>query len=142
MSKTSKFIFGAFLGAIATALLTPITGKKTRQKLQKTAKKVKTDKRISEVLDKSLEIFEKAKNSAENKIKEQTKARGIKYTHLLNKKIKKVAICGGSGSFLINSAKFNQDFNHPKIDPTINQIIAFNIAKYVSLSIIQSATII
>ena len=29
----------------------------------------------------------------------------IKHTRLLNKKIKKVAVCGGSGSFLINQAK-------------------------------------
>ena len=40
-----------------------------------------------------------------NNIKNITKAQGIKYTNLLNKKIKKVAICGGSGAFLINTAK-------------------------------------
>ncbi|OYT12462.1 MAG: Nif3-like dinuclear metal center hexameric protein [Bacteroidetes bacterium 4572_112] len=40
-----------------------------------------------------------------NSIKNITKAQGIKYTNLLNKKIKKVAICGGSGAFLINTAK-------------------------------------
>lgn len=39
------------------------------------------------------------------KLKLIFKTDSIKHTELLNKKIKKVAICGGSGSFLIQSAK-------------------------------------
>ncbi len=35
------------------------------------------------------------------------KAKNIKYTHSFKNKIKKVAICGGSGSFLLNAAKAN-----------------------------------
>lgn len=37
-------------------------------------------------------------------LKETFKAEGIRYTPLLNKKVQKVAICGGSGSFLLNDA--------------------------------------
>lgn len=37
-------------------------------------------------------------------LKTTFKADGIRYTPLLNKKIQKVAICGGSGSFLLNDA--------------------------------------
>jgi len=40
-----------------------------------------------------------------NRVKQITNAKGIKYTSLLNRKIKKVAICGGSGAFLISRAK-------------------------------------
>jgi len=44
------------------------------------------------------------------KVKEITKINTIKHSKLRNKKINKVAICGGSGSFLINSAsKQNAD---------------------------------
>ena len=39
------------------------------------------------------------------KMKETFKTDSIRHTKFLKKKIKKVAICGGSGSFLINSAK-------------------------------------
>lgn len=38
------------------------------------------------------------------KIKEIFKAESIRYTNLLNKKIRKVAVCGGSGSFLLKDA--------------------------------------
>ncbi len=38
-------------------------------------------------------------------IKKVTGTGCIKHSHLLGKKIKKVAVCGGSGSFLINDAK-------------------------------------
>jgi dinuclear metal center YbgI/SA1388 family protein len=37
-------------------------------------------------------------------LKNQFKLQVIKHTHLLNKKIKKVALCGGAGSFLIKNA--------------------------------------
>lgn len=39
-----------------------------------------------------------------NHLKETFDANGVRYSPLLNKKIKKVAICGGSGSFLIKKA--------------------------------------
>ena len=40
-----------------------------------------------------------------NKLQKQAKAEGVRYTKLRNKNIKKVALCGGSGAFLINKAK-------------------------------------
>jgi len=40
-----------------------------------------------------------------NHLKSKFHLKAIKHTRLLNKKIKKVAVCGGSGSFLINQAK-------------------------------------
>ena len=39
------------------------------------------------------------------KVKKITSAKGIKHTYFLKKKVKKIAICGGSGAFLINKAK-------------------------------------
>ncbi|MBN1250714.1 MAG: Nif3-like dinuclear metal center hexameric protein [Bacteroidales bacterium] len=39
-----------------------------------------------------------------NKIKEIFNAQSIKHTKFLNKRIKKVALCGGSGSFLLKNA--------------------------------------
>ncbi len=41
------------------------------------------------------------------KLKNIFKTESIRHTAFLNKKIKKVAICGGSGSFLIHSAKLS-----------------------------------
>lgn len=38
-------------------------------------------------------------------IKKEFNLQTIRYTPLLNKKVKKVALCGGAGSFLINTAK-------------------------------------
>ncbi|MCO6499704.1 MAG: Nif3-like dinuclear metal center hexameric protein [Vicingus serpentipes] len=44
------------------------------------------------------------------RLKSDLKTDGIRYTSLRNKKIKKVALCGGSGSFLLNDAmKANAD---------------------------------
>jgi hypothetical protein len=40
-----------------------------------------------------------------NILKEKFNLSIIRHTPLLNKKIKKVAVCGGAGSFLINAAK-------------------------------------
>jgi len=40
-----------------------------------------------------------------HKLQKHTKAEGIRYTKLRNKNIKKVALCGGSGAFLIHKAK-------------------------------------
>ncbi len=39
-----------------------------------------------------------------NRIKDIFNAKSIRYTNFLNKKIKKVAVCGGSGSYLLNNA--------------------------------------
>ena len=37
-------------------------------------------------------------------VKEKMGASCIKYTHLLGKKVKKVAVCGGAGGFLLSNA--------------------------------------
>ncbi|MBU8892692.1 MAG: Nif3-like dinuclear metal center hexameric protein [Bacteroidales bacterium] len=39
-----------------------------------------------------------------NRLKEVFSAKGVRYTKLLNKPIRRVAICGGSGSFLLKNA--------------------------------------
>ena len=38
------------------------------------------------------------------KVKKTFNTGAIKYTKLLNKQVKRVAVCGGSGSFLLNDA--------------------------------------
>jgi hypothetical protein len=51
--------------------------------------------------------LEKTENEIDflHKLKNITSAEGIRYTKLRNKNIKKVALCGGSGAFLIHKAK-------------------------------------
>ena len=45
-----------------------------------------------------------------NKVKETFNCKFVKHTNLLNKPVKKVAFCGGSGSFLIkNAISLNSD---------------------------------
>jgi len=66
-----KFLFGAMLGAAAAALLTPVAGKKTRQKLSKTAKKVREDEMVSQIVEKGEEVFDKVKDVVETKTKKQ-----------------------------------------------------------------------
>ncbi|PIQ78445.1 MAG: hypothetical protein CO042_03550 [Parcubacteria group bacterium CG_4_9_14_0_2_um_filter_41_8] len=66
MAKSGKFLFGALLGATAAALLTPFAGKKARQKLSKTAKKVTEDERVSGLIEKGEQVFDKAKKSAQD----------------------------------------------------------------------------
>lgn len=45
-----------------------------------------------------------AENEFLKRLKTVFKAGCIRYTHLLNKSVKKVAVCGGSGSFLLQNA--------------------------------------
>ncbi len=40
-------------------------------------------------------------------LKENFKTGAIKHTSFLHKKIKKIALCGGAGSFLISAAKYS-----------------------------------
>lgn len=68
-----KFFFGALLGAAAAALLTPVAGKKARQKLQKTAQKVKQDDTVSQVMEKGSQVFDKVKQEAEQRMKKAKK---------------------------------------------------------------------
>ena len=72
-------------------------------------------------------------------LKKQFKANGIRYTKLLNNKIKKVAICGGSGSFLLKYAIkqkadifITADFKYHQFFEAENQILIADIGHYES----------
>ena len=63
----------------------------------------------------------------------------IRYTKLVRKTIKKVAVCGGSGSFLLNNAKsvgadifITADFKYHEFFNAENDIIIADIGHYES----------
>ncbi len=67
------------------------------------------------------------------------KAEGIRYTALRNKKVKKVAICGGSGSFLLGNAIANgadmfitADFKYHQFFDAEGKIVIADIGHYES----------
>ena len=73
------------------------------------------------------------------KLKTTFNADGIRYTNLLKKKIKKVAVCGGSGSFLLNNAiaqnadiLVTSDFKYHQFFDANNQILIADIGHYES----------
>ena len=72
-------------------------------------------------------------------LKERMKAEGIRYTTLRGKNIKRVAICGGSGSFLLENAVKNcadifvtADFKYHQFFDAENRIIIADIGHYES----------
>lgn len=72
-------------------------------------------------------------------LKDKMNANGIRYTALLNKKIKKVALCGGSGSFLLEDAVKNEadifvtaDFKYHQFFDAENRIVIADIGHYES----------
>jgi dinuclear metal center YbgI/SA1388 family protein len=72
-------------------------------------------------------------------IKEVFGAKGIRFTNFLGKKVKKVALCGGSGSFLLNdaiSAKadvfITGDFKYHQFFDAENKIVIADIGHYES----------
>jgi dinuclear metal center YbgI/SA1388 family protein len=72
-------------------------------------------------------------------LKDKMKAGVVRYTALTTDKIKTVAICGGSGSFLLNAAISNQadvfvtaDFKYHQFFDADNQIIIADIGHYES----------
>ncbi|MEI6488668.1 MAG: Nif3-like dinuclear metal center hexameric protein [Bacteroidota bacterium] len=72
-------------------------------------------------------------------VKEKMHAHGIRYTALRNKLIKKVAICGGSGSFLLEDAIkagadifVSADFKYHQFFDAENRIIIADIGHYES----------
>ncbi len=74
-----------------------------------------------------------------NLLKETMKAKGIRYTALKNKKIKTVAVCGGSGSFLLNDAIksgadifVTADFKYHQFFDAENRIIIADIGHFES----------
>jgi len=72
-------------------------------------------------------------------IKVQMQANGIRYTKLLGKKVKKVAVCGGSGSFLLKNAInagadifITADFKYHQFFDAENRIIIADIGHFES----------
>ncbi len=72
-------------------------------------------------------------------IKKVMKAEGIRYTALRDKKIKRVAVCGGAGSFLLADAIKNEadifitaDFKYHQFFDAENRIIIADIGHYES----------
>ena len=72
-------------------------------------------------------------------LKATMKTETIKYTQLLNKDIKKVAICGGSGRFLLEDAKsqnadifISSDFKYHEFFDADNQIVIADIGHFES----------
>jgi dinuclear metal center YbgI/SA1388 family protein len=74
-----------------------------------------------------------------NHLKKVMKAEGIRYTALKGKKVKKVAVCGGSGSFLLGNAKSSgadvfvtADFKYHQFFDAENQLVIADIGHYES----------
>jgi dinuclear metal center YbgI/SA1388 family protein len=72
-------------------------------------------------------------------LKDKMKAAGLRYTNLLNRNVKKVAICGGSGSFLLKNALNEEadvfvtaDFKYHQFFDAENRIIIADIGHYES----------
>jgi dinuclear metal center YbgI/SA1388 family protein len=72
-----------------------------------------------------------------NQLKQTMKAEGIRYTALRDKKIKKVAVCGGSGSFLLKDAIksgadifVTADFKYHQFFDAENRIVIADIGHY------------
>lgn len=85
--------------------------------------------------------LEKAVDETEflSSLKEKMQTDCIRHTSLLNRKIKKVALCGGSGSFLLSKAIAQQadifitaDFKYHQFFDADNQIIIADIGHYES----------
>lgn len=74
-----------------------------------------------------------------NQLKTKFNANCIRHTALLNRKVKKIAVCGGSGSFLLDSAKksladvyVTSDFKYHEFFDAENQILIADIGHYES----------
>jgi dinuclear metal center YbgI/SA1388 family protein len=72
-------------------------------------------------------------------IKETMKASAVKYTKVVKPQVRKVAICGGSGSFLLNNAKMagadlfiTSDFKYHEYFDANGEIIVVDIGHYES----------
>ena len=73
------------------------------------------------------------------KIKRVMKARGLRYTKLLGKKISRIAVCGGAGSFLLQDAIdagadlfLSSDFKYHQFFDADNKIVIADIGHYES----------
>jgi len=72
-------------------------------------------------------------------LKEKMNTQAIKYTDLLNKPIQKVAVCGGSGRFLLEEAKrqkadifISSDFKYHEFFDADNQIVIADVGHFES----------
>ena len=70
-------------------------------------------------------------------VKRVMKATSVRHTQLLNKKVRKVAVCGGSGSFLLNDAIaagadvfVTSDFKYHQFFEADNKIVIADIGHY------------
>jgi len=75
MSKSSKFVLGALVGAVAAALLTPVSGKKARDKVKHTASKAgldanKIEKRVHSLAKKGAEALGSLAAAAKSEVQE------------------------------------------------------------------------
>ena len=74
-----------------------------------------------------------------NKVKKTMKAGSLRHTALLNKKVSKVAVCGGSGSFLLPEAIRQKadvfvtaDFKYHQFFDADNKVVIADIGHYES----------
>jgi putative NIF3 family GTP cyclohydrolase 1 type 2 len=74
-----------------------------------------------------------------NLIKKKFHAAGLRHTNLINRPIKKVAICGGSGSFLLKNAMLENadifitsDYKYHQFFEAENKILIADIGHYES----------
>jgi len=72
-------------------------------------------------------------------LKNNMQTQCIRYTNLINKKVKKVAVCGGAGSFLLKQAIWQKadvfitaDFKYHQFFDADNQIVICDIGHYES----------
>jgi len=72
-------------------------------------------------------------------VKEKMELEGLRHTEIINKKIKKVAICGGAGSSLLSAAKkagadafISSDFKYHEFFDAENQLMILDIGHYES----------
>jgi dinuclear metal center YbgI/SA1388 family protein len=79
-----------------------------------------------------------------NEIKEKFNLKNIRYSKLLNRKIKKIAVCGGSGALLIKKAKQNDcqvfmtaDLKYHDYFQAENNILLIDIGHYESEIFVQ-----
>ena len=73
------------------------------------------------------------------RIKDTMKAGSVRYTKILKPTIKRIAICGGSGSFMLSEAKkagadlfLTSDFKYHEFFDSENQIVIADIGHYES----------
>ena len=95
-------------------------------------------KKYKNKIEKDLD-FEMGEFEFLTQLKDIFKCGSIRHTAFLNKKIKKVAFCGGSGSFLLNQAKrlkadvyITGDFKYHEFFDAENQILIADIGHYES----------